>query len=42
MKLRWAISDADVEEALRGAGLEQLSAARELVLELSGKLSVLK
>ena len=41
-KLRWSISDADVEEALRGAGLEQLQSARELVLEPSGKLNVLK
>lgn len=42
VKLRWSISDADVEEALRGAGLDHLAAARELVLEPSGKLSVLK
>jgi uncharacterized membrane protein YcaP (DUF421 family) len=41
-KLRWSISTADVEEALRGAGLEQLGAAREIVLEPSGKLNVLK
>jgi hypothetical protein len=36
------ISDADVEEVLRSAGLDHLSAARGLVLEPSGKSSVLK
>jgi uncharacterized membrane protein YcaP (DUF421 family) len=39
---RWAISEADIHEALRNAGLEQISAAREVILEPSGKISVLK
>jgi uncharacterized membrane protein YcaP (DUF421 family) len=37
-----AVSDADVNEALRGAGLEHPSGARMIVLEPSGKISVLK
>ncbi len=40
--LRHCISEADLGEALRGAGLQDLSAAREITLEPSGKLSVLK
>lgn len=41
-KLHWSINAADVAEAIRGAGLKQVSAVRELVLEPSGKLSALK
>jgi uncharacterized membrane protein YcaP (DUF421 family) len=39
---RHNISAADVAEALRAAGLTELSQARGLVLEPSGKISVLK
>lgn len=39
---RHAVSEADLGEALRGAGLDEASGARLLVLEPSGKISVLK
>jgi uncharacterized membrane protein YcaP (DUF421 family) len=39
---RHAVSEADLHEALHGAGLEGASGARLIVLEPSGKLSVLK
>lgn len=42
MQRRWAISEADIHEALRNAGLDEIGAAREVVLEPSGKISVLK
>jgi uncharacterized membrane protein YcaP (DUF421 family) len=41
-RLRHAVSDADLNEALRAAGLDELSGARLIVLEPSGKISVLK
>ncbi|MBW8784111.1 MAG: DUF421 domain-containing protein [Novosphingobium sp.] len=37
-----AVTTADVDEALRQAGIERLDQARKLVLEPSGKISVLK
>jgi len=37
-----AVSEADLNEALRGAGLEAAEGAKRIVLEPSGKLSVLK
>lgn len=37
-----AVSEADLNEALRAAGLEDAAQARRLVLEPSGKISVLK
>jgi uncharacterized membrane protein YcaP (DUF421 family) len=40
--LRTAISDADIAEALRQAGVESAAETRLLVLEPSGKISVLK
>jgi uncharacterized membrane protein YcaP (DUF421 family) len=40
--LRVAISDADLQEALRQAGVERVEETRLLVLEPSGKISVLK
>jgi len=39
---RWAVSEADLREALRQSGIEQVDQARLLVLEPSGKISVLK
>ena len=39
---RHAVSEADLYEALRGAGLDKLDGARLIVLEPSGKISVLK
>jgi uncharacterized membrane protein YcaP (DUF421 family) len=39
---RHAVSEADLGEALRGSGLEDPSDARRVVLEPSGKISVLK
>lgn len=41
-RLRWSVSDADVQEALRAAGLEDAASARALILEPSGKLTVVK
>lgn len=42
MLRRHAISPATLEQALRGAGVETLTGARLVVLEPSGKISVLK
>lgn len=39
---RDAISDADLAEALRQSGVEQISEARLIVLEPSGKITVLR
>jgi uncharacterized membrane protein YcaP (DUF421 family) len=39
---RQSVSEADVQEALRQAGVERLEQTRLLVLEPSGKISVLK
>lgn len=39
---RWSISDADVKEALRSQGVEDLAGADRLMLEPSGKISVLR
>jgi len=39
---RHAVSEADVKEALRAVGLEHHSGSRLVVLEPSGKISVLK
>jgi uncharacterized membrane protein YcaP (DUF421 family) len=38
---RWAVSEADLHEALRQSGLEKVEESRLLVLEPSGKISVL-
>jgi uncharacterized membrane protein YcaP (DUF421 family) len=40
--LRTAISEADLGEALRQAGIERIEESRILVLEPSGKISVIK
>jgi uncharacterized membrane protein YcaP (DUF421 family) len=40
--LRVAISDADLQEALHQAGIERVEDSRLLLLEPSGKISVLK
>lgn len=40
--LRHAISEADLNEALRGAGIEDVQDATRITLEPSGKISVLK
>lgn len=39
---RHAVSRADLDEALRAAGVESVQETRVIVLEPSGKLSVLK
>ena len=39
---RQAISDSDLNEALRGAGVEHVSETRLIALEPSGKITVLK
>jgi enoyl-CoA hydratase/carnithine racemase len=39
---RHAASEADIHEALRSAGLEETASTRRIVLEPSGKISVLK
>jgi len=39
---RNAVSEADINESLRGVGLEHHSGARLIVLEPSGKISILK
>jgi uncharacterized membrane protein YcaP (DUF421 family) len=39
---RWAVSEADVHEALRQTGVETIEQTERLVLEPSGKISVLK
>ena len=38
---RWLFSKADLDEAVRQAGLSDISDARQIVLEPSGKISVL-
>jgi uncharacterized membrane protein YcaP (DUF421 family) len=40
--LQHAISDGDLREALRQAGVEQVSETRLIALEPSGKITVLK
>jgi uncharacterized membrane protein YcaP (DUF421 family) len=42
MLRRHAVSKADLNEALRGAGIETADGARSIMLEPSGKISVLK
>ena len=39
---RQAISEADLEEALRQSGLEELAQAQQVTLEPSGRLTVIK
>ena len=39
---RHAVSEADIQEALRSAGLQDPTRTRRIVLEPSGKISVLK
>ena len=39
---RHAVSEADIHEALRSAGLEDTAKAQRMVLEPSGKISVPK
>jgi uncharacterized membrane protein YcaP (DUF421 family) len=39
---RHAVSEADINESLRGVGLEHHSGARLIMLEPSGKISILK
>jgi uncharacterized membrane protein YcaP (DUF421 family) len=39
---RHNISDADLQEALRAAGIDTTGAAKIIVLEPSGRISVLK
>jgi len=38
----WSVSQADLAEALRGSGIQHLSEARLVVLEPSGKITVVK
>jgi uncharacterized membrane protein YcaP (DUF421 family) len=38
----WSVSRADLEEALRGSGIEDLAHARFVMLEPSGKITVVK
>ena len=40
--MRHAVSEADLSEALRSAGLDDPAGTRRIVLEPSGKISVLK
>jgi uncharacterized membrane protein YcaP (DUF421 family) len=40
--LRESVSDADLQESLRGSGIETLAEARLVVLEPSGRINVLK
>lgn len=42
IRRRYAVSEADLNEALRQAGIERVEDARKLTLEPSGKISVLK
>lgn len=42
MQVRHAVTEADLNEALRQAGIERVEDARKLTLEPSGKISVLK
>jgi uncharacterized membrane protein YcaP (DUF421 family) len=39
---RYAVSESDLNEALRQAGVEDIAAARIVTLEPSGKITVLK
>ena len=39
---RWSISEADLDEALRQAGVLQMTEAHLLILEPSGKISVVR
>ncbi len=39
---RWNVSRADIDEALRRQGLEEASAARRIIVEPSGRLTVLR
>jgi uncharacterized membrane protein YcaP (DUF421 family) len=39
---RHAVSEADIKEALRGVGLDDHSRSRLIILEPSGKISILK
>ena len=41
-QLRQSVSQSDLEEALRGSGIESIEQARLIVVEPSGKISVLK
>ena len=41
-RLQESISQSDLEEALRGSGIENVAQARLIVVEPSGKISVLK
>lgn len=40
--LRWSLSDADINEALRQHGLDHPSQAEQLILEPSGNVSVVR
>ena len=42
LQKRHAVTEADLNEALRSAGIERVEEARKLTLEPSGKISVLK
>ena len=41
-RLKQSVSQSDLEEALRGSGIESIEQARLIVVEPSGKISVLK
>ena len=42
VRQRYAVSEADLNEALRQSGVEEIAAARVVTLEPSGKITVLK
>lgn len=42
VQVRHAVSEADLNEALRQVGIERAAEARQLTLEPSGKITVLK
>ncbi len=42
LRRRWAVSEADLDEALRQSGIRSVGEAQLLMLEPSGKISVLK
>lgn len=42
VRQRYAVSEADLSEALRQSGVEDIAAARVVTLEPSGKITVLK
>lgn len=42
MYLRHAVTEADLNEALRQRGIEDVESTRKIVLEPSGKIAVLK